>query len=405
MRLTRLALTNFRNYAHLELDLAPGVTLLQGDNACGKTSLLEAIFYLATAHSPHAGAERELIRWGANDEPIPFARVETEVVKRNDTRAQLEIVLVQTAEEKKRDEETRKPNGRVSKRIKVNGVSKRALDLLGELNAVLFLPEDLDLVFGSPGDRRRYLDNTLSQIDPRYGRALSKYNQVVEQRNSLLRDFRERAYNPSELAIWDRQLIDEGTYLIVRRAETIARYNQLIAGIHPNLTDRREELRLVYQPSVVVDSVDTTAKEGARAAEIAERFAAQLESLRPRELGAALTLVGPHRDDVRFLISRNHAAASQRIDAITYASRGQGRTIALSLKLAEVALMRQETGEDPVLLLDDVMSELDASRRAALAQTVIDAPQAIITATDLQDFTPEFLERARVLQVCEGAIL
>ena len=405
MRLTRLALTNFRNYAHLELDLAPGVTLLQGDNACGKTSLLEAIFYLATAHSPHAGAERELIRWGASDEPIPFARVETEVVKRNDTRAQLEIVLVQTAEEKKRDEETRKPNGRVSKRIKVNGVSKRALDLLGELNAVLFLPEDLDLVFGSPGDRRRYLDNTLSQIDPRYGRALSKYNQVVEQRNSLLRDFRERAYNPSELAIWDRQLIDEGTYLIVRRAETIARYNQLIAGIHPNLTDRREELRLVYQPSVVVDSVDTTAKEGARAAEIAERFAAQLESLRPRELGAALTLVGPHRDDVRFLISRNHAAASQRIDAITYASRGQGRTIALSLKLAEVALMRQETGEDPVLLLDDVMSELDASRRAALAQTVIDAPQAIITATDLQDFTPEFLERARVLQVCEGAIL
>ena len=405
MRLTRLALTNFRNYAHLELDLAPGVTLLQGDNACGKTSLLEAIFYLATAHSPHAGAERELIRWGASDEPIPFARVETEVVKRNDTRAQLEIVLVQTAEEKKRDEETRKPNGRVSKRIKVNGVSKRALDLLGELNAVLFLPEDLDLVFGSPGDRRRYLDNTLSQIDPRYGRALSKYNQVVEQRNSLLRDFRERAYNPSELAIWDRQLIDEGTYLIVRRAETIARYNQLIAGIHPNLTDRREELRLVYQPSVVVDSVDTTAKEGARAAEIAERFAAQLESLRPRELGAALTLVGPHRDDVRFLISRNHAAASQRIDAITYASRGQGRTIALSLKLAEVALMRQETGEDPILLLDDVMSELDASRRAALAQTVIDAPQALITATDLQDFTPEFLERARVLQVCEGAIL
>jgi DNA replication and repair protein RecF len=405
MRLTRLALTNFRNYAHLELDLAPGVTLLQGNNACGKTSLLEAIFYLATARSPHAGAERELIRWGASDEPIPFARVETEVAKRNESRTQLEIVLVQAAEERNHAaEETRKGSARVSKRIKVNGVSKRALDLLGQLNAVLFLPEDLDLVFGSPGDRRRYLDNTLSQIDPRYGRALSKYNQVVEQRNSLLRDFRERAYNPSELAIWDRQLIDEGTYLIVRRDETIERYNQLIAEIHPNLTDQREELRLVYQPSVALDSVDREAKEGARATEIAEHFAAQLESLRPRELGAALTLVGPHRDDVRFLIRRNHDATSQSIDAITYASRGQGRTIALSLKLAEVALMRQETGEDPILLLDDVMSELDASRRAALAQTVIDAPQALITATDVQDFTPEFLERARVLQVCDGAI-
>jgi DNA replication and repair protein RecF len=416
MHLTRLALTNFRNYAHLELDLAPGVTLLQGNNACGKTSLLEAIFYLATAHSPHAGTERELIRWGASEEPIPFARVETEVAKRNDTRTQLEIVLVQAAEEKSRGavEDARKQNprterggfaARVSKRIKVNGVGKRTLDLFGELNAVLFLPEDLDLVFGSPGERRRYLDNTLSQIDPRYGRALSKYNQVVEQRNSLLRDFRERAYNPSELAIWDRQLIDEGTYLIVRRAETIERYNQLIANIHPHLTDSREELRLVYQPSVVLEVTASLAAEGTRATEVATRFEEQLEVLKPRELGAALTLVGPHRDDVRFLIQRNHGASPNPIDAITYASRGQGRTIALSLKLAEVALMKKETGEDPILLLDDVMSELDASRRAALAQTVIDAPQALITATDLQDFTPEFLERARVIQVCDGAIL
>ncbi len=416
MHLTRLALTNFRNYAHLELDLAPGVTLLQGNNACGKTSLLEAIFYLATAHSPHAGTERELIRWGASEEPIPFARVEPEVAKRNDTRTQLEIVLVQAEEEKTRGavEDARKQNprterggftARVSKRIKVNGVGKRTLDLFGELNAVLFLPEDLDLVFGSPGERRRYLDNTLSQIDPRYGRALSKYNQVVEQRNSLLRDFRERAYNPSELAIWDRQLIDEGTYLIVRRAETIERYNQLIADIHPHLTDSREELRLVYQPSVALEATASLATEGTRATKVAASFEGQLETSKPRELGAALTLVGPHRDDVRFLIQRNHGASPNPIDAITYASRGQGRTIALSLKLAEVALMKKETGEDPILLLDDVMSELDASRRAALAQTVIDAPQALITATDLQDFTPEFLERARVIQVCDGAIL
>ena len=284
-------------------------------------------------------------------------------------------------------------------------MGKRTLDLLGELNAVLFLPEDLDLVFGSPGDRRRYLDNTLSQIDPRYGRALSKYNQVVEQRNSLLREFRERAYNPPELAIWDRQMIDEGTYLIVRRAEAIARYNRLIAEIHPQLTDKREELQLVYQPSVGLDPASRPATEGVLATEIAGKFEQQIELLRHRELGAALTLVGPHRDDMRFLIQRNHDTPPSSIDAITYASRGQGRTIALSLKLAEVALMRQETGEDPVLLLDDVMSELDAPRRAALAQTVIDAPQAIITATDLGDFTEEFLSRARVLQVCDGAFM
>jgi DNA replication and repair protein RecF len=408
MHLTRLALTNFRNYAHLELDLAPGVSLLQGNNACGKTNLLEAIFYLATAHSPHAGAERELMRWGASDEPIPFARVETQVVRRNGVRTQLEIVLVQAAEEHRGDDEARRSSARVTKRIKVNGVGKRALDLLGELNAVLFLPEDLDLVFGSPGDRRRYLDTTLSQIDPRYGRALSKYNQVVEQRNSLLRDFRERAYNPTELAVWDEQLIAEGTYLIARRAETVTRYNQLTTDIHPRLTDGREQLRLVYQPSVPLDAPSLAlplSEGGVGGGDIAASFARQLESLRPRELGAAVTLVGPHRDDLRFLIDRVPQTIAYSIDAITYASRGQGRTIALSLKLAEVALMRAETGEDPVLLLDDVMSELDAQRRAALAQTVIDAPQAIITATDLEDFSPEFLEKARVLQMCDGTIL
>ncbi|MEW5718126.1 MAG: DNA replication/repair protein RecF [Chloroflexota bacterium] len=412
MYLTRLALTNFRNYAHLELALAPGVTVLQGDNACGKTSLLEAIFYLATARSPHAGAERELIRWGASAEPIPFARVETQVERGNGARTQIEIVLVQAEEKQNQGDGARKPNGRVSKRIKVNGVGKRAIDLLGELNAVLFLPEDLDLVFGSPGHRRRYLDTTLAQIDPRYGRALSKYDKVVEQRNSLLREFRERAYNPHALDIWDRQLIEEGTYIVARRADAVERYNHLVAEMHARLTDRREQLRLVYQPSV---AFDLAAPPDARRAEIARNFARQLETLRPRELGAAMTLVGPHRDDIRFLVTRNPstvpfdsaqgaAQGAAAMDATTYASRGQGRTIALSFKLAEVALMRAETGEDPVLLLDDVMSELDAARRGALAQAVLDAPQAIVTATDLDDFAAEFLERAQVLRVCEGNV-
>lgn len=394
MHLTRLTLTNFRNYAHLELELSPGLTLIQGNNACGKTNLLEAIFYLATAHSPHAGVERELMRWGASEEPIPFAHVEAEIIKRNDVRTTLEIVLVQGGGE---NAEAKKPNGRVSKRIKVNGVAKRALDLLGQLNVVLFLPEDLDLVFGSPGDRRRYLDTTLSQIDSRYGRALSKYNQVVEQRNSLLRESRERSLDPTELAVWDETLVAEGSYLIERRARTIDRYDQFVATIHPRLTDQHERLQLLYQPNVALEGAEPTATE------ITALFKNQLAKMRPRELGAALTLVGPHRDDLRFVVHRD-GSDENAMDAITYASRGQGRTIALSLKLAEVELMRAETGEDPVLLLDDVMSELDVERRAALSQTVMDSPQAIITATDLADFSEELLSRARVLSVCEGAI-
>lgn len=392
MHLTRLTLTNFRNYAHLELELARGLTLIQGNNACGKTNLLEAIFYLATARSPHAGAERELVRWGASTEPIPFAHVQVDVEKNNRDKTTLEITLIQDV-----GEDLKKINGRVKKRIKVNGVSKRSLDLLGELNAVLFLPEDLDLVFGSPGDRRRYLDTTLSQIDPRYGRTLAKYSQVLEQRNSLLRESRERAISTAELAVWDEPLIAEGAYLIERRAGTMARYNDLVAIIHPRLTDQREHLQLQYQPSVALERLEATTSE------ISTQFQKLLESQHARELGAGLTLVGPHRDDVRFMV-RRHGSSEAEMDAITYASRGQGRTIALSLKLAEVELMRAETGEDPVLLLDDVMSELDAPRRAALSQTVIDSSQAIISATDLEDFSEEFLSRAKILKACDGEI-
>ena len=396
MQLTRLALSNFRIYTRFELEFPLGVTLIQGNNAYGKTSLLEAIFYLATAHSPHAGAVRELVRWGASEEPIPFARLEADVAKANDTRTQIEIVLVQA------EEKNQKINGRVTKRIKVNGIAKRAIDLLGELNVVLFLPDDLNLVFGSPSDRRRYLNITLAQIDSRYGRALSKYHNVLEQRNSLLRSFQERAFKPNELAVWDSQLIEQGAYLIARRAETITRYNQLVADIHPRLTDNRESLRLVYQPSVTTPTLPSpVTNRGGE--DIATQFARQLETMRPREIGSGTTLVGPHRDDVRFFIDRL-PDSDNSMDAITYASRGQGRTIALSLKLAEVALMRAETGQDPVLLLDDVMSELDAARRTALAQTVLNTSQAIITATDLSDFDEEFLSTARVLKMNEGEI-
>ncbi|MCL4393348.1 MAG: AAA family ATPase, partial [Chloroflexi bacterium] len=320
MHLIHLALTNFRTYARLELDLSPGVTLLQGNNASGKTSLLESIFYLATARSPHAGTDRELIRWGASDEPLPFARVEAVVEKQGDVRARLEIVLVQPAQDEReqaREGARRSPgddghtNNRVSKRIKVNGVSRRAIDLLGELNAVLFLPEDLELVFGSPGERRRYLDTTLSQIDRRYGRALSRHNPIVEQRNSLLRDFRERAFRPDELAIWDRQLIDEGSYLIVRRADAVRRYNRLVRELHPRLTDGAETLDLVYQPSVLIAppgpereaaGAASPAEISERTQDIAARFERQIDSLRDRERRAALTLVGPHRDELRFLV-------------------------------------------------------------------------------------------------------
>lgn len=406
MRLTQLALTNFRNYPHLELSFGPGITLLHGNNAQGKTNLLEAIFYLATARSPHAGAERELIRWGAASEPIPFARVEAQVERRSGQTVKLEIVLVQNSEEREPNSGRGGPtSNRVGKRIKVNGISKRALDLLGNLNVVLFLPEDLDLVFGSPGDRRRYLDTTLSQIDSKYSRALSQYGQVLEQRNALLKEFRERSFNAAELEPWNQKLIENGSYLMARRAQTVESYNNLVGEIHPRLTAKHEQLRLVYQPTIPPESfaLPDTRQLGlgltpppAPLEKIGAAFRQQLNELRTREVGAALTLVGPHRDDVRFFIDG--------VDMITYASRGQGRTIAVSLKMAELQLMRAETGEEPVLLLDDVMSELDKPRRAALSTTIQSSAQAILTTTDLDHFTDQFLRQARIIRVNEGRL-
>lgn len=395
---THLALSHFRNYAHLEMDLPPGITLLHGNNAQGKTNLLEAIFFLATARSPHAGAERELIHWGAASEPIPFARVEADVLRGSGMSTDLEIVLV-TGQE--RDLAT----ARVSKRIKVNGVNKRAIDLLGNLTVVLFLPKDLDLVFGSPGDRRRYLDTTLSQIDPKYSRSLSQYGNVLEQRNALLKEFRERSFNAPELEPWNQKLTEHGSYVMARRAQAVNTYNNLVAEIHPRLTAKHELLKLHYQPTIPSEAFTEpeTRQLGlgltpppAPLEQIAAAFSRQLAEMRTKEVGAALTLVGPHRDDLRFTIDD--------VDMTTYASRGQGRTIAVSLKLAEIELMRAETGEEPVLLLDDVMSELDKPRRAALSHAILNANQAIVSATDLDDFTDDFLARATVISVSEGKI-
>jgi DNA replication and repair protein RecF len=394
MRLRHLSLHNFRNYVRLELDLPPGVTLLVGDNAQGKTNLLEAIYYLATSRSPHAGADRELVYWLATEEePIPYARLVARVL-RGESEQTLEITLTQQANNS--DHQT---GTRYRKQIRLNGVARRAMDLLGQLNVVLFLPEDIALVFGSPGRRRRYLDATLCQIDPVYCRALSRYNQVVTQRNALLRDLREQGAVPkgeaggadAQLAYWDEQVVELGAYLVARRREALEALDQLAHAVHNELTNRRERLHLRYVPSVAVEGEWTLEA-------VAAAFQAQLAEQRRQEIAAGMTLTGPHRDEVRFLIDD--------VDAGVYGSRGQQRTATLALKLAEVDLMRCETGEQPVLLLDDVLSELDAQRRGFLLGYLNDGPQqAVITTTDLGILPEAFLAQCRVWRVEVGRLV
>ncbi len=404
MRIEHLSLTNFRNYARLELDFPGHTILLQGDNAQGKTNLLEAIYYLATTRSPYAGAEHELVNWLAENQDLPHARLVAQV-RKGDSSLRIEITLVRT--------QALGANGpRYRKHIKVNGVNKRALDLIGQVNVVLFLPEDIDLVAGSPSGRRRYLDATLCQIDPRYCRILQKYNRVLTQRNHLLRTLRQREGDLDQLLFWDRSLVENGAYLVARRQEVVGELDKLAQAIHLELTGQKERLRLRYEPSfdpshplpsdyqlpLELDllSEPGTHQLGANLSQVTEAFRAQLREIRGREILQGMSLIGPHRDDLRFSVGG--------IDLTIYGSRGQQRTAALTLKLAEVKLIGQEVGEQPILLLDDVMSELDDARRGYLMRMIDGAQQAILTTTDLKAYSTEFLAEVTLLRVKEGRI-
>jgi DNA replication and repair protein RecF len=418
MRIEHLSLTNFRNYVRLELDLPGHTFLLQGDNAQGKTNLLEAIYYLATTRSPYAGAEHELVNWLAENQDLPHARLVAQVWK-GDSSLRIEITLVRTHSSRANGPVlspsalglgTKGP--RYRKHIKVNGVNKRAMDLIGQVNVVLFLPEDIVLVAGSPSGRRRYLDAALCQIDPRYCRILQKYNRVLTQRNHLLRILREREGNLDQLLFWDRSLVENGTYLVARRQEVIDELDRLAQAIHLELTGQKERLRLRYEPSFDLSrppppeyqlslELDLPSEPGihqlgVNLSQVAEAFRAQLREIRGREILQGMSLIGPHRDDLRFLVGG--------IDLTTYGSRGQQRTAALALKLAEVKLIGQEVGEPPILLLDDVMSELDDARRGYLMRMIDGAQQAILTTTDLRAYSTEFLAGVTLLRVREGRI-
>lgn len=411
MRLTHLSLTNFRNYARLEVDFGPGATLLVGDNAQGKSNLLEAVGYLATTRSFRASAERELIHWLALREPQPFARVVAQVEKR-DGPLKAEIVLVASpvvgvapsslavGEVRAGVESQGAPAVLVpslvgdaqpglTKRLKLNGAPKRAVDFVGQVNVVSFAPQDLDLVSGSPSLRRRYLDVLLAQVDRRYYRALARYNKVLVQRNHLLRMITARQDDPAQLDFWNDELVSNGSFMTAVRRNAVLALDERAADIHGELTGGRERLQVVYHPSVPIGEAEP---EG----EIATRFRGELQRCRSRELNQGVSLVGPHRDDLAFLVDG--------VDMRSYGSRGQQRTVALSLKLAEVGTVRSLTGEQPILLLDDIMSELDPGRRAWLLAAIPPEQQVVITATETEHFTSEFLTQATVYRVRDGAL-
>jgi DNA replication and repair protein RecF len=397
MLLQHLSLTNVRNFIRLETEVLPGATLIIGANAQGKTSLLEAVYYLARASSPHAQSDRQLINFLALREASPFARLVAEF-RRADRPQRVEIRLVL-------EPGNSTSEARLHREVLLNGVRRRVSDLASGLHAVLFLPQDLRVLEGPPSERRQHLDSSLAQADASYGETLSEYGKVLAQRNALLKQIAEDGSQTSQLSFWDEELAEHGATLIRGRALALAEQDRLAAPIHHDLTRGREALHLEYIPNY--DPLPPAAQLGLPLQAAPDRTVISwqavrdgllraLQDHRPEDLARGSTSIGPHRDDFRF--------TSNGVDLRAYGSRGQNRTAILALKLAEIEWLHQRTSEWPVLLLDEVLAELDAERRQDLLQRVIALPQAMVTTADPEMFDEGFRLRAAVWEVAAGAL-
>ncbi len=385
MYLSHLILHDFRNFKRLDLPLGRGLSLIYGENAQGKTNLLEAIAMLATSNSFHATSDREVINW---DAPDRIARIVAEVERREDE-TRIEIVIIDAKDTMNGVSAAPGSPERQRKRIKINGATRKAVDLIGQVTVVLFAPTDLRLVDGSPEDRRRFLDRALCQIRPHYCAALMKYRKVITQRSALLKRIRDNQEEPRMLDYLDDKLTEWANLIIYERRGMVDALNQHVDQLQANISGGRESLRIAYRPSFAVDASWNTI-------ESLEKYRRQLSEARRREIQQGVCLLGPHRDDLDFMVND--------VDMLTYGSRGQQRTAALSAKFGELAFMRAATGEEPILLLDDVFSELDAARREYLLNQALQHQQTLITATDYNSFSEEILAKSHRYQVIAGEI-
>jgi len=400
MYLNHLSLTNFRNFARLDLDVPRRVVLLVGSNAQGKTSLLEAIYFTSALTSFQTHADRQMVHFLAAREAhkqVAVGRLVAEY-QRGMSSHRLEVRLI--------IEPTGVNGVRLRKEVLLNGVKKQLSDAIGQLNAVIFVPQMSQILEGGPDERRRYLNLTLAQTLPAYVRALSEYNHAISQRNALLKILNERGGNSEQLEIWDEAVARLGAQIILWRIQAIQEIERLAARVHHELTRGKEVLRLSYQPAyeplpkpdgqmgLKLDTpVDRSRLE---LEEIHIGFVEQLKKLRREEIARGMTTIGPHRDELRFL--------ANSIDLGHYGSRGQIRTTLLSLKLAEVNWMKERTGEWPVILLDEVMAELDLERRADLLSYLRESEQILFTTTDLNLFASDFTQQAVIWDVHGGSV-
>lgn len=368
MYIERLALTDYRNYESLDLSFSPQINVLIGENAQGKTNIMEAIYVLSMAKSHRTSIDRELIRWDQD-----YGKIEGDI-QRKYGRLPLELII-----------------SKKGKKARVNHLEQKRLSLyVGQLNVVMFAPEDLNLVKGSPQVRRRFLDMEIGQISPVYLHDLLTFQKVLKQRNAILKDNRGKLdFNDVMFDIYTEQYIQVAVQIIRKRFYFMELLQKWADPIHKGISRGLETLQVSYGTLKELDS-------GQTAEQMESILGQRLLEVRRRELERGMTLIGPHRDDLHFYVNG--------YDIQTYGSQGQQRTTALSLKLAEIELVKQEVGEAPVLLLDDVLSELDDYRQSHLLNTIQGEVQTIVTTTNIAGIDHETIRQADIFEVAAGEV-
>ena len=357
MRIKSLALNDFRNIENISIEFDKGLNIIYGDNAQGKTNILESIYVAGTTRSHKGSKDREMIKLGEDEAHIRI------ILEKDDLNRKIDMHLKKSK----------------SKGVAVDGIPvHKSADIFGIVQLIFFSPEDLSMIKDGPAERRRFIDMELSQIEKIYLYNLSKYNKILTQRNNLLKQISYDTELSDTLDVWDEQLVSTGLEIIKSRRKFIFELNEIIKPIHEKLTGGKEELEIDYNPNVSE-----------------EDFKDKLKSGRNSDIYQKTTLTGPQRDDITFYINKN--------DVRKYGSQGQQRSTALSLKLSEIELFKKKTGDNPILLLDDVLSELDRSRQNYLIESIGDI-QTIITCTGLEEFVENKKADGRIYKINSGKI-
>ncbi len=387
MYLKTLSLTNFRSFQKLDVNLPQGTILIEGNNAQGKTTILEAIYFLSTFTSLHTHSDRELINFIESKNPLAVSRIKAEFVTNHEISHEIEVRLIQ--------QQNNLSAPSLRKEVLIDGAKKRASQTIGLFSAVFFIPQMMRILDGSPSERRRYIDMAIAQTNPYYAPFLNQYNKLLTRKNATLKQINQsHGKNSDQLTYWNEQLSQIGAKILFSRNKAIDQIKPIAQTIFKDLTDQKEDFNIQYIPAL--DNASPKPEWIENEEQIQQNLLNLYQKNQKQEIYRGVTFIGPHRDEIAFF--------SNNLDLGKYGSRGQMRTTMLTLKMTEIEWIHQSTGHMPVLLLDEVLAELDKTRRDKLTESLKNFDQALLTTSEKEQFSDQFLSNTTTWTIHQGML-